>query len=667
MVGIDEGRNRVVIRGVSPEIDAGRHPIKRTPGEPVTVEADVFTDGHDEISCDVLWRSTDQDGWHEEPMVPLVNDRWAGTFDVGGVGSRYRYTIRGWVDRFKTWQHDLHKRVDADQDVSIDLMIGAELVEDAVASAPAGADADRLEAYVKLLRGEASMQERSRAALTDELLELVRRHGERRFITTYPRELEVVVDRERARFSTWYELFPRSASPEPGQHGTIRDVIDHRLDDVEGMGFDVLYLPPVHPIGETARKGRDNVPTAEEGDVGSPWAIGSSDGGHKSVHPQLGTVEDVRDLADACRQRGMDLALDIAFQCSPDHPYVTEHPQWFEHRPDGTIQYAENPPKKYQDIYPFDFETEDWEALWTELKSVFEFWIDVGVRVFRVDNPHTKPFPFWEWVIGEIHAEHPDVIFLAEAFTRPRVMEQLAKLGFDQSYTYFAWRNDKHGLTEYLTELTQTAMVDYYRPNAWPNTPDILTEFLQHGGRGAFVQRLLLAATLTASYGIYGPAFELQEHEAVRPGSEEYAGSEKYQIRDWDLDREDSLHDLIARVNAIRHARPALQFNRRLRFHHVDNDQLLCYSKSMPDHDDVILCVVNLDPHWTQGGWVHLDLAELGVEPGQQFQVHDLITGARYRWQDPANFVELNPEVISGHVFEVLPQDRTEHDFATYR
>lgn len=670
MPGTREGRSRVVVRGVAPEIDGGRWPVKRVVGERVVVAADVFTDGHDAISCEVLWRRLDRDGqpiedWHEAPMAFLENDRWTASFIVPEAG-RYDYTVRGWVDRFKTWSHDLEKRVSAEQDVAVDLLIGVELVEEA-ADLATGPDADRLEAYAKALRGGAPQSERAALAVSEELRLLMRRHGPRRFAATYDRNLGVTVDRERARCSAWYEMFPRSTSPDPARHGTLEDVEKRMLPYVASLGFDVLYLPPVHPIGVSARKGRNNAPIAAPDDVGSPWAIGSPDGGHKSVHPQLGTADDVARLAARCRDYGIELALDIAFQCSPDHPYVHEHPEWFRHRPDGTIQYAENPPKKYQDIYPFDFESENWRELWQELKSIFEFWIDVGVLIFRVDNPHTKPFPFWEWVIGEIKREHQEVIFLSEAFTRPKVMYQLAKLGFTQSYTYFAWRNDKAGLQDYFTELTQTEAVDFFRPNAWPNTPDILTEYLQFGGRPAFVIRFVLAATLAANYGIYGPAFELGEHVALRPGSEEYLNSEKYQVRHWDLVRPDSLRDLIARVNRIRRENPALHSDRSLHFHQVDNAQLVCYSKASEDHSNVILCVVNLDPTWTQSGWVHLDLHDLGLEVGQSFQVHDLITDARYRWEGSGNYVELNPQVTPAHIFEVRTHERTERDFAYYR
>jgi starch synthase (maltosyl-transferring) len=429
------------------------------------------------------------------------------------------------------------------------------------------------------------------------------------------------------------------------------------------MGFDVLYLPPIHPIGTTERKGKNNVPGAGKDEAGSPWAIGSKEGGHTAIHPDLGTFEDFARLLERAEELGIEVAMDVAYQCSPDHPWVRDHPRWFKHRPDGTIQYAENPPKKYQDIYPIDFDTEDWRALWDELKGVVEFWMTKGVRIFRVDNPHTKPFQFWEWMIGEVLKKDPGVIFLAEAFTRPKVMYRLAKLGFTQSYTYFAWRNAKWELEQYFTELTQTPAREFFRPNLWPNTPDILTEYLQMGGRPAFIVRLILAATLGASYGIYGPAFELGEHVPVREGSEEYLDSEKYEIRWWDVERPDSLADLVARVNAIRKDNPALHTNWGLRFHPVDNDQLIAYSKTDDAETNTVLTVVNLDPHHVQSGMVELPLDELGLLPDREFHVEDLLTGGRYLWFGPRNFVSLDPDVVPAHVFRIQRRPRTERDF----
>jgi starch synthase (maltosyl-transferring) len=488
------------------------------------------------------------------------------------------------------------------------------------------------------------------------------RYSGRRFATTYDRSLRVVVDRERGRFSTWYELFPRSWSPEAGRHGTFRDV-EAVLPRLASMGFDVLYLPPIHPIGRSFRKGRNNNVIAGPDAVGSPWAIGSEEGGHTAIHAELGTLDDFRRLVIRARELGIDLALDIAFQASPDHPYVTEHPEWFRGRPDGMIQYAENPPKKYQDIYPFDFESGNWRELWEELRDVVRFWVGQGIRIFRVDNPHTKPFRFWEWLIAEIKRDYPEAIFLAEAFTRPKVMYYLAKLGFSQSYTYFAWRNTRWELTEYFTELTQNEVREFFRPNLWTNTPDILTEYLQSGGRPAFVGRLILAATLGANYGMYGPAFELIEHQAVAPGSEEYLNSEKYEIRHWDHDRPESLRELIERVNAIRRDNRALQSDWSLRFHQVDNQQIIAYTKATDDLSNVILTVVNLDSYNTQSGWVELPLEALGIDPEQPYQVHDLLTGARYTWNGRWNYVELNPHAIPAHILQLRRRVRREQDF----
>ncbi|MFW5878311.1 MAG: alpha-amylase family glycosyl hydrolase, partial [Myxococcota bacterium] len=478
----------------------------------------------------------------------------------------------------------------------------------------------------------------------------------------YDKNLRVLVEREKARCSAWYEMFPRSASPEPGRHGTFRDV-EARLPYVAEMGFDILYLPPIHPVGRTFRKGKNNAVVAEPGDVGSPWAIGGPEGGHKSINPELGTFEDFRHLLLAAKEKGIEVALDIAFQCSPDHPYVKEHPEWFLRRPDGTIQYAENPPKKYQDIYPFHFDCEDWRGLWRELCSIFLFWAEQGVRVFRVDNPHTKPFAFWEWCIGEVRRRYPEAIFLSEAFTRPHPMYQLAKVGFTQSYTYFAWKNSKQELMQWWSETVLEEPREYYRPNLWPNTPDILNAYLQHGGRPAFIGRLVLAATMGASYGIYGPAFELVEHVPREQGSEEYIDSEKYQLRHWDLDKPGSLRHLIARVNGIRREHPALHSNHHFTFHSTDNDQIICYSKRTRAGDDVIVSVVNLDPYHVQSGWVDLDLGALGVSPEHPFQAHDLLTGARYLWHGSRNFVSLDPHVVPAHVLHLRRHMRTEHDF----
>ena len=650
-----EGRNRVVIDGVTPRVDDGRFPIKRIVGDSVAVEAVAYADGHDALACVLLHRREADTEWTETPMEPLANDRWRAAFTVPDLG-RYRYTAMAWVDHFATWSRDLAKRLAADEDVAVDLLIGAALVEAAAARA-SGSDARRLsEITADLHAGGATSTrpgtaQRAHVALSAELAKLMARNAERPFAAMAP-ELTVVVDRELARLGAWYELFPRSAATEPGRHGTFRDVED-RLADVAAMGFDVLYLAPIHPIGRAFRKGPNNTPSAGPHDPGSPWAIGAAEGGHKAIHPELGTLGDFRHLVARAAEHGIELALDIAFQCAPDHPYATEHPEWFRKRPDGTIQYAENPPKKYQDIYPFDFETTQWRALWDELKSIVDYWIDQGIRIFRVDNPHTKPFEFWEWLITGVKAAHPETIFLAEAFTRPNVLYRIAKVGFTQGYNYFPWRTTKQELTEYFTELTQSRVREFFGPNLWPNTPDILHEYLQAGGRPAFVARFILAATLGPAYGIYGPAFELCLNTPLAPGKEEYLHSEKYEIRPWDVNRGGSLAGLIGRVNRIRRENAAFKSNDNLRFHQVDNQQLIAYTKSSADLSSQVLVVVNLDPHRDQSGFVELPLAELGIDPDQPYQVHDLLTDARYLWHGPRNFVELRPTITQAHIFAI--------------
>ncbi|WP_242343273.1 alpha-1,4-glucan--maltose-1-phosphate maltosyltransferase [Anaeromyxobacter terrae] len=651
---------RVVIENVTPEIDGGRFPVKRTVGEQVVVEADVFTEGHDVLTAVLCHRREGEPSWTEVAMAPVGNDRWRAAFVIGAL-EPHRYTIEAWVDAFGSWEHGFARKVAASAVEPVDLLVGAELVEQAAARGE-GDDAARLEGWAAALRGDAPLEERARRALEPELRLLVARHPDRSRAARHPRELSVSVDRERGRFSAWYELFPRSAAPEPGRHGTLKDVVD-RLPYVASMGFDVLYLPPIHPIGRAFRKGRNNSTQASPEDVGSPWAIGGPEGGHTAIHPELGTPEDFRRLVARAGELGMEIALDVAFQCSPDHPWVEEHPQWFRRRPDGTIQYAENPPKKYQDVYPLEFENPDWRALWSALLDVVLHWADEGVRIFRVDNPHTKPFRFWEWLIAESRRTRPELVFLAEAFTRPKVMYHLAKLGFTQSYTYFSWRNTKGELTHYLTELTRSPVKDFFRPSFWPNTPDILPEPLQYGGRPMFQARLVLAATLAASYGIYGAAFEHMEGRAARPGSEEYLDSEKYQLRGWQLDREDSLRDFIARVNRIRREHPALQSNERLAFHRIDNEQLIAYSKATEDLSDLVLVVVNLDPHHVHSGWLELPLELLGLPGDEPYQVHDLLGGGRYLWHGARNYVELDPGSAPAQIFRIRRRVRTERDF----
>ncbi len=653
---------RVVIESVRPEIDGGRYRAKRVLGERVIVEADVFCDGHDQPSASVHYRVKGAKKWTVVRMDPVVNDRWRAVFRVHELGI-YEYTIRGWVDHFKTWHQDLQKRLMAGQDVSVEMLIAAELIEQAARRAESR-DKERMVQWAELLRDTTSTIGEKIALVNDaDVVSTTTAYPDPRFVEEYRHILEVQVDPVRARFSSWYEMFARSAAPEADRHGTFKDV-ESQLPRIAAMGFDVLYLPPIHPIGTTNRKGANNTLNAGPDDVGSPWAIGNEKGGHKAIHPDLGTLKDFRRLVEKARSKyGIDVALDIAFQCSPDHPYVKEHPEWFRHRPDGTIQYAENPPKKYEDIYPFDFEIEQWEPLWTELLDVFLYWCKQGVRVFRVDNPHTKPFRLWDYIIEEVKKRHPETVFLAEAFTRPKVMYRLAKGGFTQSYTYFAWRNEKWNLTRYMEELTSPPVSDFFRPNFWPNTPDILNEYLQRGGRQAFVIRLILAATLASSYGIYGPAFELLDNTPREPGSEEYLNSEKYQIRRWTLDEPGNLGELISIVNEIRRENPSLQTNEFLQFHDTSNDQLICYSKTDEEGENPVLVAVNLDPFNTQSCWVDLNGATLGLEPDQDFQAHDLLSDERYRWHGFRNYIQLNPWVMPAHVFRLRLRRRSERDF----
>jgi starch synthase (maltosyl-transferring) len=653
---------RVVIEKVSPEVDCGRFPIKRVIGERVEVTADIHADGHDLLCAVLQYRSPSETEWQERKMEPQANDRWTAGFTVSEQG-RHVYTVQAWADRFASWCRDLRKKFEAGQDVALDILVGVQLMIEAAERAD-GPEGNRLSNWAEEIRAqrEKNPQLAVAAAQDEGLAELMQRHADRRRASSYGKELAVVVDREKARFSTWYEMFPRSCAEQPGQHGTFRDC-EEKLPYVAEMGFDVLYFPPIHPVGRTNRKGKNNSEQCGKDDVGSPWAIGAQEGGHDAIHPQLGTLSDFKRLQAKAQDLGLEIALDLAFQCTPDHPYATAHKEWFRVRPDGSVQYAENPPKKYQDIYPLEFENDHAEELCQELKRVALYWIDQGIRIFRVDNPHTKPYEFWEWLISEIKGQYPDVLFLAEAFTRPKVMYRLAKLGFTQSYTYFAWRNTKPELAEYFTELTKTSVREYFRPNLWPNTPDILTEFLQFGGRPAFMIRLLLAATLGANYGIYGPAFELCENRALKPGSEEYLDSEKYQLRQWDIGNPHSLKSLIARVNEIRKENAALQSDHSLRFHGADNDQLMVYSKATDDGSNVLVVVVNLDPYNTQSGWLDLRLDALGLDPHQPYQMHDLLSDARYLWHGPHNYVRLDPQTMPAHIFRIRRRVRTERDF----
>jgi starch synthase (maltosyl-transferring) len=659
---VQDGQQRVVIERVVPAIDGGRFPIKRTIGEGVTVEADIFADGHDLLAAVLKWRHSSEHGWSETPMEPVGNDVWRAAFEVSQLGL-YFYTITAWIDHFASWRRDLDKKFNADLDVSVELLAGAQLIHNVLNRVKDSERAELAAAAGSLsAKGNIPISAKVAIALGPRLGELMMANSPREHALTYAPELGVIVDPVLARFGAWYEMFPRSCAREPGRHGTFADC-ETALPRIEEMGFDILYLPPIHPIGRSFRKGRNNTPNATPGEPGSPWAIGGSEGGHKSVHPELGTLEDFRALVQAARNRNIQIALDIAFQCSPDHPYVLEHSDWFRRRPDGSIQYAENPPKKYQDIYPINFETDDWRALWQELKSIFEFWIEQGVHIFRVDNPHTKSFRFWEWCITELKRAHPGLIFLSEAFTRPKVMYHLASLGFTQSYNYFPWRNTKAELTAYLTELTQTELREFFRPSLWPNTPDILPQYLQYGGRPAFMTRLVLAATLGASYGIYGPAFEFCESRPREQGSEEYLNSEKYEIRHWDPNPSGNITGLIATVNRIRRENAALHSDGSLQFHRIENEQIIAYSKNTPDLENIVITVVNLDPHHVQSGWLELSLEALGLKLNETYQVHDLLTEARYLWNGPRNYVELKPHFLPAHIFRLRRHVRTEHDF----
>ena len=653
------GRRRAVIENVKPCVDAGRFPIKRCVGDSVVVEADVFTDGHDAVRCKLAYRPSNVGEWTEVEMAPTVNDRWRASFPVTQLG-RYAYTIVAWVDHFLTWRRELERRQEP-ADILIALQIGASIVQ-AAAQRAATEDQSYLAAIAQALLGSTDAASGKAQGLDAELAARISRYPDRQLETRDDCEYEVIVDPVLARFGAWYELFPRSASDDPTRHGTFNDCIA-RLPYVAQMGFDVLYLPPIHPIGQSQRKGPNNTLAVGPEDPGSPWAIGAAQGGHRNILAQLGTIDEFKELVKRARDLKIEIALDIAFQSSPDHPYVREHPEWFRWRPDGTVQYAENPPKKYQDIYPFDFETEDWQALHRELTDIVLYWAAQGVRVFRVDNPHTKPFVLWESLIGAVKRVYPETIFLSEAFTRPKVMHRLAKLGFSQSYTYFTWRNTKAELEQYFTELTATDAREYFRPNVWPNTPDILPEYLQVGGRAAFMTRAVLAATLSASYGIYGPAFELMEHEPRDPGGEEYLHSEKYQQRSWDLNAAHSLRDFIGRLNRIRRENPALHSDWSLKFLRTDNEQLIAYTKTSEDLEDLVLVIANLDPQHAHSGWLELPLQQLGLAAGRAFRMHDLLSGASYLWNGPRNYVQLDPQGVVAHIFRIRRHVRTEREF----
>jgi len=639
---------QLVIENITPQIDGGRHAVKRLVGDELSVGADVFMDGHGLIAVRVLYRQHGDRRWRDRAMVYDYNsDHWTGAFSLDAIG-RWQFLIEAWPDRFRTWRENLGKFVAAGADVTVDVIEGALLLQEAVRRLPKDVREVVRQASRRLADETLPIPERIAIGLSDRLLQQVQGPllaGDAARSNVF----EVVADRERAGFAAWYELFPRSQGKVPGQHGTFRDT-QERLRDIAELGFDVVYLPPIHPIGKVHRKGRNNSPTCEPGDVGSPWAIGSKEGGHDAIHPALGTLDDFRSLVRTAEELGMEVALDFALQCAPDHPWVAEHPEWFFIRADGSIRYAENPPKKYEDIYPLNFWCENREEMWAACRDLLLYWIEQGVRCFRVDNPHTKPLAFWEWIIREVQREFPDVLFFAEAFTRPKRMYGLAKLGFSMSYTYFTWKNAKWELVPFLTEVTSTEVAEFYRPNFFTNTPDILHEYLQQGGRTAFRVRLLLAATTSPLYGIYS-GFELCENTPVRPGSEEYLNSEKYEIRVRDLSAPGNITADVSLLNRIRRTNPALQQLTNLRILHCGDENLLAYWKHAPNNDLII--VVNLDPHGAHDGVVDIPIGDLGFGEHQPYEVRDLLDDVRYTWCGSRSYVRLDPAERVGHVLSV--------------
>jgi starch synthase (maltosyl-transferring) len=643
-------KTRVVIANVLPQIKNRNNPAKAAVNEEVLISADIFADGHDELFASVLVKHSTEKKWIEYQMEFQSNDRWAFNFIPGKTG-RYQFKIQGWVNHFMTWQNGLIRKFNAQQPLEIEMQIGVQLVEQIIESV-SKKDAGILKQWCSALANEERMEKAFKLALNEQVTVFMQKYRGADQVRFYPETLEIDVDRRRAAFSTWYELFPRSASERENMHGTFKDV-KKLLPRIAAMGFDVLYLPPIHPIGKVNRKGRNNSLHVTANDPGSPWAIGNENGGHKSIHPELGTIKDFTALIKAANESGIELAMDIAFQCAPDHPYVKQYPQWFKWRPDGTVQYAENPPKRYEDILPFDFETEDWQSLWQELKSIIDFWIKQGIFIFRIDNPHTKPFTFWEWLITSVKKEHPDVLFLAEAFTRPRIMEHLAKIGFTQSYTYFTWRTTKQEIETYLQELTNPEMRSYFRPNFWPNTPDILTSELVRGGENMHIIRLLLAATLCSNYGIYGPVYEFALAKAS-PGKEEYDNNEKYEIKKWDWNCETRICEIITLVNSIRKENLALQTTWNIQFIETSNEKIICFLKADFKTSNYLIVVINLDPHYTQSAIVKVPVKQLGLLPDASYKVNDLLSEDTYKWQGEQNYVELNPFEMPAHILRLV-------------
>lgn len=658
----------VVIESIEPLVDGGRYPIKRIVGDDLVVEADVFKDGHDYVCALLKWRKQGDIAWNETPMQPLINDRWTATCSLF-ENATYEYTIEAWGDPFRSWQHEFRKKFEGGvTPLESEKLEGAAIVRGAAERALLPADKKRLEEIAKLIEISEPVQVDA-IAHWSELEALMIAWADRTLSTEYLPYLQAAVDRERAQFCAWYEFFPRSAEGLPDKGSTFRDCLK-RIDDAKAMGFDVIYFPPIHPIGETNRKGKNNAVICEPGEPGVPYAIGNrhqkcpNGGGHCDVAPELGTLKDFDWLVAQIHKRGMEVALDFALNCSPDHPYVHEHPEWFFKRPDGTIKYAENPPKKYEDVYPLDYQNENWRELWEELTRVVLFWCSHGVKIFRVDNPHTKPVAFWEFLIGKVRAQYPDAIFLSEAFTRPKMMKVLAKVGFQQSYTYFTWRNTKHELTEYFTELTQTVMAEYFRGNLFTNTPDILPYFLQQGGRPAFMIRAALAATLSTAYGIYS-GFELCENAAVS-GKEEYIDSEKYQFKGRDWNAPGNIKSFITSLNRIRRENRALHEYSNLRFYLAENENVLFYGKMTKSRDNIILVVINLDPWNRQDSFIHVPIEEFGWMESDTYQVHDLVCDERYLWHGSRNFVALDPHSKPVHIFRVRRWMSREQDFDYY-
>lgn len=642
---MSNGKRRVIIENVQPLVDGGLYPAKRTIGELVDVSATIFGDGHDHIRAEVLYKVKGATKWNVAELSPSFNDEWKGTFKVEEKGT-YVFTINAWIDHFDTWYDGFKKKAEAKVDVTVELQEGVIFLQRL-----AGKTNKELLNLAKRLDSKNNYGEAIDIVLSDAFSRIVHQYPLRENETILDKEVEIIVESAKANFSAWYEFFPRSSSLEAGKHGTFQDCI-RLLPRVSAMGFDVLYFPPIHPIGKINRKGKNNNVRAEKGEHGSPWAIGSDEGGHKSILPALGTLDDFKKLVQEAKRLGIDVAMDIAFQCAPDHPYVKEHPEWFKQRPDGSIQYAENPPKKYQDIYPFNFENDNWQGLWEELKSVFLFWMEQGVHIFRIDNPHTKPIPFWKWVIEEVHQVNPDIIFLSEAFTRPKIMASLAKVGFTQGYTYFTWRVSKQELTDYVNDLVHGPSRNYFRPNFWPNTPDILPYHLQYQGENSFILRYALAATLSSNYGVYGPSYEFYENTPIE-GKEEYYNSEKYEIRNYDWKRTNRMTDIMSLLNKIRKENEALHSTWNTQFCTIENNQVIAYLKATEDLSNIILVVVNLDPNNNQGGYIQLPKSTLKLGEKINVKLHDLITNEHYTWTQEWNFVDLNPHKMPFHLFKV--------------